>query len=83
MENIQKEGIVMPALFGKNKKGKEDKGEEVEKPIPLGDQKEELEEDVSLLEREDKSSVQKVISEVRETIREATRASLRLSLIHI
>ncbi|RKY62824.1 MAG: hypothetical protein DRP95_00600 [Candidatus Latescibacterota bacterium] len=65
----------MPALFGK--RGKEDKGEEVERPVPLGDQKEELEEDVSLLEREDKTSVRKVISEVRETIREATRASLR------
>ncbi|RKY64365.1 MAG: hypothetical protein DRQ08_07795 [Candidatus Latescibacterota bacterium] len=73
METPKKEAMAMPTLFGRK-----EKAEEADKAVPLeDDQKEELEEDVSLLQKEDKASVRKVISEVKETIKEATRASLR------
>lgn len=58
-------------LFGKKEEEKK------EKQIALVDQDSELEKEISLLTKEDKASVGKVISEVEGTIKEATKASIR------
>ncbi len=57
--------------------GKKDEEDKKEKQIALVDQDNELEKEISLLTKEDKGSVSKVISEVEGTIKEATKASIR------
>ena len=57
--------------------GKKEEEKKKEKQIALVDQDSELEKEISLLTKEDKASVGKVISEVEGTIKEATKASIR------
>ncbi|MCK5118576.1 MAG: hypothetical protein KAJ05_02255 [Candidatus Latescibacteria bacterium] len=57
--------------------GKKDDEDKKEKQIALVDQDNELEKEISLLTKEDKGSIGKVISEVEGTIKEATKASIR------
>lgn len=62
-------------IFGK--KGDKEKTEPKEKQIAMVGQETEEEEALSLLSKEDKGSISKVISEVEGTIKEATKASLK------
>lgn len=60
-----------------SKKDDKEKAERKEKQIALVDQETEQEEALSLLSKEDKGAISKVISEVEGTIKEATKASLK------